>query len=116
MKPVLLTICALWLCGCTAHPEPIIDTRGVNMAAYEADLEECRSYSQQIRTSKGVAKGAAGGAAVGGVLGAIDGDDIGEDAGVGAVFGGVSSGLDAERTKQRVVKNCLRGRGYRVLN
>ena len=100
-----------------AHPEPIIDSKGINMARYEADLEECRVYSTQIKTSKGAAKGAVAGAAVGGAVGAIKDDrDTAEGAGVGAVLVGAQSANQAERTKQRVVKNCLRGRGYRVLN
>ena len=34
----------------------------------------------------------------------------------GALYGGTRSGLGADRDQQRVVKNCLRGRGNRVLN
>lgn len=101
--------------ACAAHPEPIIDTRGVDMAAYEVDLAECSEYSKQITTEKGVAKGAAGGAVVGAATGAISGD-TGAGAGYGSIWGATRSGLDADRDKQMVVKRCLSGRGYRVLN
>ena len=37
-------------------------------------------------------------------------------AGYGAIGGGTRSALYNQREKERVVKNCLRGRGYRVLN
>ena len=36
--------------------------------------------------------------------------------GVGAVLGGAKSAMRASDDKSRVVKNCLRGRGYKVLN
>lgn len=103
------------LAGCAAHPEPIIDTKGVNMAAYETDLEECSVYADEIQTEKGVAKGAAGGAVVGAATGAISGNPA-EGAGYGSIWGATRSGLDADEAKQKVVKQCLRGRGYKVLN
>jgi len=101
--------------GCTAHPEPIIDTRGVNMAHYEGDMADCASYGEQIQIERGVVKGAAAGAAVGTATGAISGH-AGSGAGYGAIFGAAESARINDREKQRVVKNCMRGRGYRVLN
>jgi hypothetical protein len=101
--------------GCTAHPEPIVDTKGVDLAAYHRDLDECQKYAAQIDPAKGVAKGAVAGAAVGAAVGAIGGD-VGQAAAVGAVSGGASSALKADEDKQNVVKRCLSGRGYRVLN
>jgi uncharacterized protein YcfJ len=88
------------------------------MARYEADLAECRVYSDEVRTGAKAAKGAASGAVVGGLIGGITGgsDRAAEGAGVGAVSGGARGVNQGERDKVRVVKNCLRGRGYRVLN
>ena len=43
-------------------------------------------------------------------------DEEGAGAGVGAVTGAVRGLSEGERDKVRVVKQCLRGRGYRVLN
>jgi len=106
---------SLALGGCSAHPEPIIDTVGVNMAAYEADLEQCTAYSEQIRIEKGAAKGAAGGAVVGAATGAISGD-VSRGAGYGAIWGATRYGTEADRDRQMVVKRCLRYRGYQVLN
>ncbi|MGI9248859.1 MAG: glycine zipper family protein [Woeseiaceae bacterium] len=112
---LLLTFLALAISGCAAHPDPIVDTKGVDPEALAKDWQECEAYSEQIMVSKGVAKGGATGAVVGAVGGAIDGD-AGKGAGYGAVYGGTRSGLDADREKQNVFKRCLRGRGYRVLN
>ena len=103
------------LAGCAAHPDPIVDMKGVDPERFARDRAECEEYTEQILVSQGVAKGSAVGAAVGAAAGTINGD-VGRGAANGALYGGTRSGLDADRDQQRVVKNCLRGRGYRVLN
>lgn len=109
---VLLAAC---LAGCAAHPDPIVDMKGVDEAKFAADRADCEAYAQEIAIGTGVTKGAAVGAAVGAAAGAIYGD-AGESAATGALYGGTRSGLMADRDKQQVFKRCLRGRGYRVLN
>jgi hypothetical protein len=106
----------LLLASCSSSPEPIIDTKGVDMTQYDQDLAECRSYSEQVDTSSGVAKGAAAGGATGAAVGAIGGGSGTRGAGVGAVLGMAKSGSRSADEKSRVVKSCLRGRGYKVLN
>ena len=69
MKRFLVPALAVLAAGCTAHPEPIVDTKSVNMAAYRRDLAECHEYAAQINPAAGVAKGAAAGAAVGAAAG-----------------------------------------------
>ena len=101
--------------GCAAHPDPIIDMKGVNEAAMQADWAECEGYSEQVIIAKGTAKGATGGAVAGAAAGAISGD-AGAGAGYGAIWGATRSTIDADRDKQMVFKRCMRGRGYRVLN
>lgn len=101
--------------ACAAHPEPIVDTKGVDEAALAQDWRECEAYTNEIQMADGVARGSAAGAAVGAVAGAIHGD-VGDAAATGALYGGARSGLAADRDKQKVFKRCLRGRGYRVLN
>lgn len=103
------------LAGCAAHPDPIVDMRGVDQEAFARDWQECEVYSEEVIIAQGVAKGSATGAAVGAIAGAINGE-VGEAAATGALYGGTRSGLDADRDKQRVFKRCLSGRGYRVLN
>ncbi len=106
---------AILVAGCAAHPDPIIDTKGVDPDTLAQDWQECEAYTEQIRIEQGVTKGSAAGAVVGAVGGAIDGD-AGKGAGYGALYGGTRSGLDADREKQQVFKRCMRGRGYKVLN
>ena len=126
MKNLLTALFLITLLGCVANnsssifegSKPIIDTKGVNMSQYEIDLEECSIFSEDISTGKSIAKGAVTGAAVGAVIEAIT-DDVRSrrDAiEVGAVSGGAQSGIRAVGEKERILKRCLRGRGYKVLN
>jgi hypothetical protein len=116
-KMLLGSLSIFGLAACSAHPDPIIDTRGVSMTQYEEDLTECKGYASQIDPATGMAKGAAAGAATGAAVGAISSrNDIGESAGIGAVLGVSKSGIKAAGDKEQLVKRCLRYRGYRVLN
>lgn len=122
---IILYTLLLCLAGCATksanwprHERVIVDTQGVDMAQYRADLEQCSQYSDQVQTGKKVARGTLGGAAVGGLIGAAVGDSstAQKGAGAGSVTGGAGGLVDSYREKNQVVKNCLRGRGYRVLN
>lgn len=117
MKLLLITAIALCLAGC-ARSKPIVDHTGVDEAAYAQDLADCQAYADEVEAGARVAGGAAGGAAVGGAMGAILNGSGGaaRGAGVGAVGGAASGARSAAREQDQVVKNCLRGRGYRVLN
>ena len=101
--------------GCAANPRPIIDRKGVDPVAYERDLAECSKYAGEIQVASGAAKGAVAGGAYGAAVGSIHGH-ASQGAGTGAISGGAWSALDADREKQQVVKRCLAGRGYHVLN
>ncbi len=108
---------AICVAGCAAHPDPIIDTKGVDPEIMAVDWDECEKYTEEVSIAAGTAKGAGLGAAIGAAVGAIGGGgDLAEDAAYGAVYGGTDSGLQADRDKQAVFKRCMRGRGYRVLN
>jgi len=115
---VSITVVSLvFVSGCASRPtNVVIDPAGVNMQAYQKDLSECQQLSQQVEHKGG--RGAVGGAIVGSAVGAIVGnrDTAKKVAGVGAV-GGTARGAAATRAERdRVVKNCMRNRGYSVLN
>ena len=88
------------------------------MTQYELDLEECSAFSKDISTGKSIAKGAVTGGAVGAVIEAITDDERswGDSFEVSAVTGGAQSGIRATRQKEQIVRRCLRGRGYKILN
>lgn len=118
IKAVILLCTGAIVAGCAAHPDPIIDMKGVDQEQFVEDWNDCERYSHEVQLAKGIAKGSAVGAAIGAVAGAIGGDssDIAEGAAYGGLYGGTDSGLEADREKQLVFKRCMSGRGYRVLN
>jgi outer membrane lipoprotein SlyB len=92
-----------------------VDTKDVDMAQYQADLTECEVFGEEVEVAKGAVRGALFGALVGGAFGVVTGDG-GTEAAVGGVAGGTGSGLENEAKRQSVVKECMRGRRYLVLN
>ena len=114
ISSVALTLAA----GCAGKRlhAPVIDPAGVDMGQYQTDLAQCEEIAQQVEQKAGA--GAVGGALVGALVGSIVGDSrtAMKSAGAGAVVGGAKGGAATEREKGRVVKNCLRRRGYIVLN
>ena len=118
LTAALVACAAVGVSGCAAHPDPIIDMKGVDQEQFVQDWNECEAYTHEVKVSKGVAKGAGLGAVLGAAAGAIGGDssDVAEGAAYGGLVGGTDSGLDADRDKQLVFKRCMSGRGYRVLN
>lgn len=94
----------------------VIDPAGVDMNLYQQDLAACRQIAEQVEQR--AAGGVVGGAVVGGVLGAILGDSstAQRGAGAGAVTGGLGGAGSTQQERQVVIKNCLRNKGYKVLN
>ena len=117
MKRYSLLVAALFLSACSAN-KIIIDREGVDEARYQQDLARCQQYAEEVEAGKKVAGGAVGGALIGGAIGAILGDSrtAARAAGAGSVTGAAGGASRAAQEKTRVVKNCLRGRGYQVLN
>ena len=123
MKPisffvVIPVVFSLFLAGC-ARNRIIIDTKNVDMAAYDRDLAECRAYAEETGSvGAAAAKGAVGGAVVGGAVGAVVGNGRTAEklGGAGAVIGAVRGAARSKKEKLRIVKTCLSERGYKVLN
>jgi len=103
--------------GCAGRrADVVIDPAGVDMGLYQQNLAECQQIAQQAH-HKAVG-GAVGGAVVGGAVGGIvgNGETAEKGAGAGAVVGAAHGAAATRREKQLVTKNCLRERGYKVLN
>lgn len=113
----LLIFCLLVTAGCAARRGGVvIDPAGVDMGQYHRDLADCQEIARQVRGK--VVGGAVGGAVVGGAVGGVVGgsDTAQKGAGSGAVVGAARGARATRQERQLVVKNCLRNRGYAVLN
>jgi len=106
-------ILALALSACAS--KPIVDTYNVDMVQYQEDLSQCEEIAKQVASGEITAKSTAFGAGVGAAYGAIGGG-VGTGAASGAVTGAAGGLLKSDNEKARVTKNCLRYRGYAVLN
>jgi len=113
---ILLAIALLTGCAGSRHANPVIDPAGVDMGQYQTDLAQCEQVATQVEQKAGA--GAVGGALIGAVVGSIFGDSRSamKSAGAGAVVGGAKGGVATRQEKDLVVKNCMRERGYKVLN
>lgn len=124
MQNFLLTmLCSLFLTCCASIEDltgnnPIIDTQGVILAQYDTDLAQCEAYAGEVAIAQKAGAGAVSGAVIGGVFGAVVGNSstAKKGAGIGAVGGGARGVGEGIRERERVIKRCLIGRGYRVLN
>ena len=119
MKLIVIFMVVVFLAACAgASYRPMIDSRNVDMNRFEIDLRECQQYAQQV-TGAGTqaATGALIGAAFGAVLAAAAGIryDRGATARVGAVTGAATGGAQGESNQRDVIRRCISGRGYSVL-
>jgi hypothetical protein len=112
-------------------PNIIVDMEGVDQAQYNADLQACQGAGTQVQEQQAdresVVGTAARGAAIGAAAGAISGNSGSKGAKTGAGVGVAAAGVrnqknrrearkDVQAERDLVVKNCMRGRGYNVLN
>ena len=117
MRKHLLLVLTVALTGCASAPlyEPVVDRAE---ASYAADLAECRAHAQQ---QLGAGGSAAAGAAVGFGLGYLLCRTMGgrncSSTGRGTAIMGAGAGLGSgPQGERQIVRNCLLGRGHRVLN
>jgi len=96
----------------------ITDTQGVEMQKYNQDLYACRQYAAQVNVGSDALAGLIAGALVGAAIGAAIGnsDTAERGASVGAISGVTEGASGALSEQDMVIKNCLIGRGYKVLN
>lgn len=115
-KMIICLLTVSMVAGCATY-RPIVDMKGVDRAAYESDLKECQEYAKQVDPSGEAATGAAAGAVFGALLGAAIGGRgyAGYGARVGAAQGVGAGAAHGMAGQIQIVRNCMAGRGYRVL-
>lgn len=121
MKLAWIVAAAAALVGCAGVPHgqdwvPIVDLKPDQANSdYWRDLVDCREYAAKTLTAD---QAAAQGALFGALLGAILSPRglRNEGAGWGAAGGAGGAAVAANRNQESIVRNCLLGRQYRVLN
>lgn len=97
---------------------PVIDTKGLDQGQYLVDLQECRQLANQVEENrKGEIVGKAIGGALVGALIVSSGGDSGRQSGAkaGLAIGAAGGASNAFSGGKVVIKRCLQGRGYVVL-
>ncbi|MCK5392278.1 MAG: hypothetical protein KAJ31_07600 [Deltaproteobacteria bacterium] len=124
MKTIAFLVLTVAVLGCQTFT-PVVDPQSVgNRDSYYRDQAECRAIAKQgapgwRNTAKSTAIGGGVGAGTGALIGAIAGN-TGAGLAAGAVIGGVGGGArgiyQSEKGFEDIYRNCMRGRGYNVLN
>jgi len=125
-------ILAVWATTSSAHANVVVDMSQVqDYTQYQTDLQQCEGLAVQNQPGApqrdSVAGTAVKGAAVGAATGAVSGGSGSKAAKKGAGAGVLiaagrnsrerrQASANAAAQKDQIVKNCMRGRGYNVLN
>jgi outer membrane lipoprotein SlyB len=115
--PAILAI-ALCLSACAgigADYRPVVDMSGHTQAAYDRDVAACQQTAAAVRNNTRAVEDAGMGVAGGSALGFNDGGIGGDPLLAAGAGGGGYEEAAAENHEQRIVKNCMRARGYTIL-
>ena len=109
---------AALVAGCATADwyQPVVDTKGLNSVQYQADLAECRQYAAQRDPANQAVAGAVAGALLGVLLGAATGTSRNYGASVGAASGVAAGAAHGADSQVQIIRRCLLGRGYQVLD
>lgn len=112
-----LAIVAL-MTGCAtrgANFAPMVDGKGRDGGDIATNTAECQAYAQQ---QAGAGTGAVAGAIIGALfMAALAPRGYRNNwAGSGALVGGASGAVGANESQEAIVRRCLQGRGFSVLN
>ncbi|HEY3939508.1 MAG TPA: PDZ domain-containing protein [Bryobacteraceae bacterium] len=116
-----------WPASALAQAEPVIDTKFItDPRLYQADLGDCRALAGQRDPGESAVSGGIGGALLGAAVGALIGYAAGGShmAAYGARTGAAQYGVagaqagaaNASDAQERIMMNCMMGRGYHVLD
>jgi uncharacterized protein YcfJ len=131
-KRTLPAMLFVWATAGSAYANVVVDMSQVqDYTKYQTDLQQCEGLAVQNQPSApqrdSVAGTAVKGAAVGAAAGAVSGGSGSKAAKKGAGAGVIlaagrnsrerrNASANATAQKDQIVKNCMIGRGYNVLN
>jgi len=115
MKKITYLLVLMIISSSYVFADPVVDPASIkNQDKYYRD-----NKGGAGNVAKNTAIGAGVGAGTGALLGVIGGS-VGKGLAIGAVVGGVAGGGTSiyknHKNYDEIYKNCMRGRGYRVLN
>lgn len=118
-----ITVAVALLAGCATRPgginyAPLTDLKPGQNETYMADLQACQAYAaQKADAADGAATGAVVGAVALGLMSVIiGGGGHGRWAAVGALSGAAEGAVVGEEGQRNVIRRCMAGRGYSVLD
>lgn len=122
LKIIACVAAAAAFAGCASAPGqygtryvPVVDLQGRDQNKYQQDLLECQTLSEQRGdTTQQAIAGALAAALIGAVL--APSGYRNNVAGRSALLGAGAGAGGAIQTQQEIVKRCLGGRGYSILN
>lgn len=106
----------------SAHGQyrPMVDEAMIqDRARYEFDLSQCQSYAARVSPARNSVVGAVAGAVLGAAIGVAVGnnsDFARYGARAGAISGAVGGAGNAYQVQINIVRNCMAGRGYQILD
>jgi uncharacterized protein YcfJ len=126
MRKIIFVLLLIVLTACATY-NPVVDpasVRNEDRDRYFRDRAECRALAEaNTNTARSAGRDAVIGGAVGTGTGALLGTIFGSTTtglAAGAVIGGVAGAsrgvYQSNRDFENIFRNCMRGRGYRVLN
>lgn len=124
MREMAFVLTMMILSACADY-KPVVDPQSVqDTDQFYRDQAECEAIARQgapggREVAKGAVVGGAVGTGTGALLGTIAGDTV-EGLAYGAVIGGLAGGARGTYKKneayENIYRNCMYGRGYKVLN
>lgn len=118
LRSATVLIIAALLAGCATRGAgyvPLVDMKDKNNDVFATDTMQCQTYAREARDA---ANGAVAGAIIGALLGAALAPRGYRNhvAGHGALLGAAGGAAQANDTQETIIKRCLAGRGWNVLN
>lgn len=117
----VLAMVTLLLAGCAgANFRPLIDASGKDPGRLESDMRECQQYASQVAgAGTQAAVGAGAGALLGHLFAGLAGGNRmqrNQTSAVATASGALGGAAHGETDQRNVIRRCMAGRGYNVLN